>query len=84
MKRFIVLAVLCVLAACSKISAENYQKMSSGMSRAEVVALLGEPTHMERGSFLGVEGESAVWQNGGLQIKAQFVNQQLLTHTLVK
>ncbi|WP_027469653.1 hypothetical protein [Deefgea rivuli] len=84
MKRFLVLAVLCLLAACSKITAENYQKVSAGMSRTEVVALLGEPTNTERGSFLGVEGESAVWQNGDLQIKAQFVNQKLLTHTLLK
>jgi hypothetical protein len=84
MKRFFVLIALFFLVACSKITAENYQKISAGMSRTEVVALLGEPSSTERGSFLGVEGESAVWQNGTLQIRAQFVNQKLLTHTLLK
>nr|WP_314902168.1 outer membrane protein assembly factor BamE [uncultured Deefgea sp.] len=84
MKRLLLLALLFLLAACSKITAENYQKVSTGMNRTEVVALLGEPTSTESGSFLGIEGESAVWQNGDLQIKAQFVNQKLLAHTLLK
>ena len=84
MKRLLLLALLFLLAACSKITAENYQKVSAGMNRTEVVALLGEPTSTESGSFLGIEGESAVWQNGDLQIKAQFVNQKLLTHALIK
>lgn len=84
MKRLLLLALLFLLAACSKITAENYQKISAGMNRTEVIALLGEPTSTESGSFLGIEGESAVWQNGDLQIKAQFVNQKLLTHALIK
>ncbi|QZA76760.1 hypothetical protein K4H28_10535 [Deefgea tanakiae] len=84
MKRLLLLALLFLLAACSKITAENYQKVSAGMNRAEVVGLLGEPTRTESGSFLGIEGESAVWQNGDLQIEAQFVNQKLLAHTLLK
>jgi hypothetical protein len=84
MKRLFVLFVLLFLAACSKITTENYQKISTGMTRSEVVALLGEPTSTESGSFLGIEGESAGWQNGNLQIKAQFVNQKLLAHTLLR
>lgn len=84
MKQILLIAMLCLLAACSKITAENYQKINAGMSRAEVVGILGEPSNTERGSLFGVEGESAVWQNGDLQIKAQFVNQKLLTHSLLK
>jgi len=76
--------LLLLLVACSKITAENYQKISSGMSRIEVVAVLGEPSSTESASLLGIEGESAVWQNGDLQIKAQFVNQKLWSHTMVK
>jgi hypothetical protein len=84
MQRLLVLAVLCLLAACSKITAENYQKMSAGMSRAEVVAIMGEPTQTEAGSLLGIQGETATWQNGSMSVNAQFVNGQLLTHTMVK
>ncbi|MBM5573704.1 hypothetical protein GKO28_04435 [Deefgea sp. CFH1-16] len=54
------------------------------MSRAEVVAILGEPTQSESGGFLGIQGETASWQDGQVQITAQFVNQKLLTHSMVK
>lgn len=84
MKRFLGILVLLVLTACSKVTAENYKKMSVGMSRAEVVALLGEPSSTERSSFLALEGEAAVWQNGKIQIEGQFLNQKLLAHTMVE
>ncbi|WP_028454032.1 outer membrane protein assembly factor BamE domain-containing protein [Chitinilyticum litopenaei] len=79
-QRLLLIASFLLLAACSKITAENYQKIKSGMSRDEVVAILGEPTQSEAGSLLGIEGETASWQNGGLVISAQFVNGKLLTH----
>ncbi|MBE9608081.1 outer membrane protein assembly factor BamE domain-containing protein [Chitinilyticum piscinae] len=82
MKRLLALTALLLLAACSKITAENYQKVKSGMSRAEVVAILGEPTQSDAGSLLGIEAESASWQNGKLAISGQFVNGKLLTHTM--
>ncbi|MGL4995505.1 MAG: outer membrane protein assembly factor BamE domain-containing protein [Deefgea sp.] len=84
MKRYFLLALLCLLAACSKITAENYQKISAGMSREEVVAIMGEPTQAEAGSFLGIQGETATWQNGSINVSAQFVNNKLLTHAMVK
>ena len=84
MKRILILAVFVLLAACSKITAENYSKVSTGMSRAEVVALIGEPTQTESGSVLGIKGETATWQDGKITINAQFVNEKLLTHAINK
>ncbi|WP_348943704.1 outer membrane protein assembly factor BamE [Chitinibacter sp. FCG-7] len=84
MKRLLVLFALLLLAACSKITAENYQKLESGMSRAEVVAILGEPTQSDAGSLLGIKSESASWQNGNTVISGQFVNGKLLTHGMQK
>lgn len=72
------------LLACSKVTAENYQKISTGMSRAEVVALLGEPSTSHASSLLGVTGESAVWESGKVKIEATFVNDALLTRQLVQ
>ncbi|WP_228028198.1 DUF3862 domain-containing protein [Chitinibacter fontanus] len=72
------------LVACSKVTAENYQKISTGMSRAEVVALLGEPSTSHSSSLLGVSGESAVWESGKVKIEATFVNDALLTRQLVQ
>ena len=43
--RTLALLSFCVLlAACSKITQENYSKISSGMPKAEVEKLLGSPT----------------------------------------
>jgi hypothetical protein len=42
--RSIALLSFCVLlAACSKINQENYSKLSSGMTKADVETLLGKP-----------------------------------------
>ena len=82
MKQLVMGLALLMLVACSKITAENYQKISTGMSRAEVVALIGEPTQTETGSVLGIKGETATWHNGKVSINAQFVNEKLLTHTM--
>ncbi len=84
MKRILMLAMLVLLAACSKITAENYSKVNSGMSRAEVVALIGEPTQTESGSVLGIKGETATWHEGKITINAQFVNEKLLTHAMTQ
>ena len=83
MKRFLILATLMLLAACSKITAENYQKVSAGMNRTEVVALIGEPTQTESGSVMGIKGETATWKTEKMTISAQFVNEKLLTHAMI-
>ena len=42
--RFSAVLVCLLIAGCSKINQENYAKIGPGMSKAEVEALLGEPT----------------------------------------
>ncbi|TMO79040.1 DUF3862 domain-containing protein [Pseudoalteromonas sp. S3776] len=41
MKKFLIIAAALSLAACSKVSLENYEKIEVGMDRAEVEAILG-------------------------------------------
>ena len=43
-RRLALLAFCVLLAACSKVTQENYQKLSAGMAKAEVESLLGKPT----------------------------------------
>jgi hypothetical protein len=76
--------LLLLLAACSKISVENYQKLSLGMSRTEVVALLGEPTQSDASDLLGVSGETAVWQHGDIKIEATLINKKLIARSMSK
>jgi outer membrane protein assembly factor BamE (lipoprotein component of BamABCDE complex) len=55
MKRcFLVLAFL--LAACSKVTEDNYRKIEDGMTEEQVVTILGKPTESNSVSVLGVGG----------------------------
>ncbi|ATC82612.1 MULTISPECIES: hypothetical protein [Pseudoalteromonas] len=41
MKKLLIIAATLSLAACSKVSLENYEKIEVGMDKAEVEAILG-------------------------------------------
>ena len=41
MKKLIIIAATLSLAACSKVTVENYEKIKIGMDKAEVEAVLG-------------------------------------------
>ncbi len=72
------------LSACSKITAENYAKIDTGMARADVVKILGEPDKTEASSLLGISGENAVWESRGTVITLRLVNGVVLTKDLQK
>lgn len=73
-----VLAASLLLAACgSKITAENFERIQNGMSRKEVVAILGEPAETNSVSIGGLSGGMATWQDGGTVISVQFVNDKV-------
>jgi len=73
MKRgFLILVFL--LAACSKVSEENYRKVEEGMTEEQVVAILGKPTESSSVSVLGVGGTVSRWVSGEAVITVRFVN----------
>lgn len=66
------------LAACgSKISAENFERIQTGMTQKEVVALLGEPTETSAVSIAGLSGGMASWRDGNTTISIQFLNDKV-------
>lgn len=76
LKGLVVLTLL-LLVGCSKVTQSNFEKIQPGMTRAEVVAILGEPT--SEGS-LGVgqlSGTSAVWKSDDKAITIVFVNDKV-------
>ncbi|GGP24943.1 DUF3862 domain-containing protein [Silvimonas amylolytica] len=84
-KTLLIAAVLTLaLTACSKITAENYAKIDTGMARADVVQILGEPDKTESSSLLGISGENAVWESRGTVITLRLVNGVVLTKDLQK
>lgn len=70
----IAVAAALVLAACSKVTQENFARIHDGMPEAEVLALLGKPTESSSVNILGVSGTSARWVSGDAAITVRFVN----------
>ena len=72
--RSILLALLLLLAACSKVTQENYSKIQEGMTEQEVQAILGSPTESSTKTVLGISGTSSRWVSGDTAITIRFVN----------
>lgn len=73
-----------MLFACAKISAENFEKIQTGMSMQQVVAILGEPTAVESFNFSGLSGTAATWKSGDTTIVVQFFNDKVQIKALNK
>ena len=68
------IALALLLAACSKVTQENYAKIRDGMAEQEVTELLGPATESGGMSVLGVSGGSSKWVAKDAVISIQFVN----------
>jgi hypothetical protein len=68
------LLVALAVAACSKVTQENFAKIQDGMSEQEVIALLGAPSESNSINVLGVSGTSSRWVSGDAEINVRFVN----------
>lgn len=73
----IVLAALLFAACGSKVSAENFERIQTGMTQKEVVALLGEPTETSAIGVAGLSGGMATWRDGNTEISVQFLNDKV-------
>ena len=67
-------AALLLLAACSKVTQENFAKIQDGMTEQEVTAILGSPTESSSSSILGISGTSSRWVAADALITVRFVN----------
>ena len=72
------IAAAVLSAACgSKISAENFERIRTGMTQKEVAAILGEPTETSAVSIAGLSGGMATWRDGNTEISVQFLNDKV-------
>lgn len=74
MSRLAVLSLCLLLAACSRLTPENYAQLTPGMARAEVEALLGKPTQCA--GALGLS--SCTWGDSERYVSVQFAGDQVL------
>ena len=88
MRHLYCLAVVILLAtaACgSKLTEANFAKIDNGMSREEVVAILGEPSDSGSVGFGGISGGMATWKDdAGTVITVQFVNEKVAGKQFVR
>jgi len=69
-----VFVALVLLAACSRVTQENFAKIQDGMDEQEVLALLGKPVESSNITVLGLSGASSKWVADAGTISVQFVN----------
>lgn len=72
------IALSLLLAACSRVTQENYSKIQDGMSEQEVIGLLGTATESGGMSLLGVSGGSSTWAAKDAAITVRFVNGKVI------
>lgn len=76
---------LCLMAcAGSKINQENFEKIKTGMTLAEVKAILGEPTESSSIDVAVFSGTTAVWKRKDITISIQFVNGKVIAKEFLK
>jgi outer membrane protein assembly factor BamE (lipoprotein component of BamABCDE complex) len=75
------------LAACgekSRINAENFEKVRTGMSQTEVRAILGEPTESSSVDVAVFAGANSIWKWQDTTIAVQFVNGKVIAKQMTK
>jgi hypothetical protein len=77
-------ALFLLLAACSRITQDNFAKVQDGMTEQEVAAILGSPTQSSSASVLGISGTSSTWSGGDATITIRFVNGKVAMKSLDK
>lgn len=82
--RFLAIAAALLIAACSKVTQENFAKIQEGMSEQEVTALLGSPTESNSVNVLGVSGTASRWVGRNAVITVRFVNGKVALKTFDK
>ncbi|MDM4771206.1 hypothetical protein [Solimonas sp. SE-A11] len=51
-----------LLAGCSRVTPENYERVEAGMSRADVHSILGKPDEVSGGGLGGISVSTETWK----------------------
>lgn len=71
------LVLLAALLGCSRLTLENYGKITVGMHYDEVIKLIGKPDHCD--DTMGVR--SCDWKDGKSSVHVNFVGDQVLLYS---
>lgn len=73
---------LLLLSACSKVTADNYAKISSGMTRDEVHSILGSPDDASGGGIGDLTMTTETWKGSKQTIHVNFVGDKVALKSL--
>jgi hypothetical protein len=75
--RMALLVSICLLAGCSKVTAENYAKLKAGMEYKEVAGILGKPASCD--DVVGFK--SCKWGDEKSHITVRFAGDAVIMHS---
>lgn len=78
--KYIIVAILTATGLCAcegQVTAANFERVQTGMSREEVVHILGEPDETTGVAIANFSGQAATWTDGKDRITVQFVNNKV-------
>lgn len=83
---FFLMTVTFLVFGCSvdKISKENFDRIKTGMTEAEVQAILGPPTESTGVDVNVFSGTTSIWKKGDTVISIQFVNGKVVAKQFSK
>jgi predicted transposase YbfD/YdcC len=77
LRRMALLVSICLVAACSKVTAENYTKVKTGMEYKEVTGVLGNPSSCD--DVVGFK--SCKWGDEKSHITVRFAGDAVIMHS---
>ncbi len=84
-KLCLLLVLSLALASCtSRINEANFDKIKTGMSQAEVQAILGPPTETSSVDVAVFAGATSTWKHKDTTISIQFVNGKVIAKQFLK
>lgn len=83
--QFISVVILSImLTACgSAINQESFSKIKNGMTKDEVINILGKPTESASMGMGAMSGTTLMWKSADKQISIQLINDKVVLKTLV-
>jgi outer membrane protein assembly factor BamE (lipoprotein component of BamABCDE complex) len=78
------LCALCLVACGSRINQDNFEKVQTGMTLAQVKVILGDPTESSSVDVAVFSGTVSKWKAGDVTITIQFVNGKVVAKQLSK
>ncbi len=71
------LAIAATTACSNPVDQANFDKIEVGMTKNQVIAVLGRPNESASINLAGISGEAATWAKGGDSINIQFANDKV-------